>query len=409
MTSGIDRLATERLFEPRRLTATFYAYAAALFGSRLGSLSVSFSLPWILYGRASPAVISVASASMLVPYVLSPWLSRLPDRHDFRWLLLASELLQAPATVAVYYLAVHRAYMGLIACLLLSSAAEAMSGLVSDFYVLPYLVPAELLGRANGVALGVTQAAPLLSPFIAGLLIAHQAALSIYVFNALSYMLTAGIAVLLVRRHPVPARRKAVSAVQAIREIMRMKGLRRLTVSLIAYNLTTGAVLLLVTLKAQHIWHWSAASVGMVTTAAGVLGAGQAWLSGRYQKAPYRALRTGVCICAAGTVAATAGAALWANISGLLVLCCGEGTVAVAQQTIRQTEIPRPLFGIMNGCMRAAMIAAVPAARIILAGMAAVTSLTIAGLPFALLALIAVIAAFRCSSPERAGERMVSE
>jgi MFS transporter len=405
MTARASRLAPEPLAGPGHLPATFYLYTAALSGSRLGSLSVGFSLPWILYGRASPAIISVASASILVPYVASPWLARLPGRYDFRWLLLAFELIQAPATLAVYHLAVHRAYPLLIGCLLLASTAEAVSGLITDFYVLPYLAPGPLLARANGVVLGATQAAPLISPLLAGVLISHRSAFAIYVFNAASYLLTAGIAVVLVRRHPRPVRAGPVPTREAVAAIMRTRRLRRLTLSLVAYNLATGAVLLLIVLKAQHIWHWSAAGAGAVTTAAGALTAALAWLTGRRQRRPLRSLRIGVAVCAAGTVAVTAGGVAWVNITGLGVLCAGEGIVAVAQQTIRQTQIPRNVFGTVNGCMRAAMIAAVPAARMMLGGLTAVTSLTAAGAPFALLAVVAVIAALRCRGADPPEER----
>lgn len=153
MTDHAAPLTREKPPETTGLTATFYFFTAALFSSRMGTLSVSFCLPWILYGRASPAVISLVSASVITPYILSPWLSKLPDRYDFRWLLLIFEVVQAPATIGAYLLIMHRQFALLIGCLLVSGTAEALSGLITDFYVLPYLAPAESLTRANGIAL----------------------------------------------------------------------------------------------------------------------------------------------------------------------------------------------------------------------------------------------------------------
>lgn len=378
------------------LSPIFYVFAAALFCSRMGTLSVSFCLPWLLYGKASPTIISVVSASVVLPYIFSPWLSKLPDRYDFRWLLLLFELVQAPLTIGAYFLVMRSAFVLLIAALLISGAAEALSGLITDFYLVPYLAAGGSLTRANGVTLSATQVAPLASPLVAGLLIAVHAAAFVFFLNSVTYLFTAVMAAFFASRPYTPSRRPTTPIITAIKEIVRYKSLSRLTVSLILYNLSTGAVLLLIVLKAQQIWHLGATGIGVAATTAGVAGAASTWASGRYQHRQFRAYRIGIAVCTIGTLAVTTNSNLWLNMVGFLILYMGEGPVVVAQQTIRQTVIPRHIFGIVNGCIRAALIAAVPLARLMLSGMTMMGSLTTAGLPFTFVAAVALIAALCC-------------
>lgn len=385
--------------------AVFYIFAVALFCSRVGTLSVSFCLPWILYGKTSPFVISLVSASAIFPYVFSPWLSRLPDRYDFRWLLLVFELMQAPVTIGAYFLVMRNVIGLLVVCLLISATAEAVSGLITDFYLIPHIAPAGSLSRANGIAVSATSAAPLASPLLAGLLVAAHATIFIFLLNAVTYTFTAAMAVVFARRRSAPRRSPPTPTLSAIKKLIGQKSILRLTLSLALYNLGTGAVLLLITLKAQHIWHWGATGIGAVTTIVALAGAGTAWASGRYQRDHFRAYRAGIAICTVGTLAVTTNSILWLNIAGLAVLNLGEGPVVVAQQTIRQTTIPQSVYGVVNGCIRAVLIAAVPAARLILGGMTAITSLTTAGIPLALIAIIALLISIRNEEDKGGHER----
>ncbi len=155
----------------RKTTIFLSSQLLSIFGSSV----VSYAVVWYITlktGSASLMTISIL-ASFLPQIVISLFAGVWADRYNRKFLIIFSDLLTGVSTfvLAIYFLMGHES-LSLI--FLISAIRSVGSGIQAPAVgaILPQIVPMEKLTRVNGINSGLTSAATLLSPAVAGIFFA---------------------------------------------------------------------------------------------------------------------------------------------------------------------------------------------------------------------------------------------
>lgn len=250
-----------------------------------GDLVLFIALPFWIYQLTGSAMATgfMFAALTLPQLLLSPLAGVFVDRLDRKRLMIASDLIRA-ALVACYVLVNTADQVWIIYLLAFAESAVSQFFRPSVTAVIPTLVSGEEeLTRANA-ALGASYSAgKLIGPALGGLLVASLGPHGAALFDAVSYVLSA--ALLLVMH--VPNRQNAAvklnDARQAVSEIARelMHGvrvvwdrsvLRIVILSIGVLMLSQGIINVLLVVMIQDIWHVGAQELGYIITAEGIGG-----------------------------------------------------------------------------------------------------------------------------------------
>jgi len=151
---------------------------------------------WHVYElTASPILLGSVGLTQLLPtLVLGPLGGVLADRYDRRTLLLWTQLLQAVPALALGVLTLSNGLHAwhLFALLLAMSLAETVDTAARKALI-PSITPPEHLGGAMALADMVKNGAKLAGPALMGLIAAWASIGVVYVLNAVSFVVMAGM------------------------------------------------------------------------------------------------------------------------------------------------------------------------------------------------------------------------
>jgi MFS family permease len=314
-----------------------------------------------------PRLIAVVSAAFYLPWLLlSLPAGALVDRYDRATLMWRSQAVQTVVIAAIAVLAaIGRIDIAVLAAagLLLGSAEVVFSNAAQA--VLPQLVPAELLPKANGnLQVGLTTGESFLGPPLGSALFAAARALP-FGLDAGSFAASAA----LLSRLPGRTRGNAVSPgaataaaaggmrariAEGLRWLFRHRLLRTLAVILGVMGFCSQmgqAVLVLLATQTLHVGArgygllWSAAAVGSIAG-----GLANPALTRRLGQLP------SLLIAMAATIGVFIGIGLAPNavVAGLLMACNGFFVTMwnIVTVSIRQRIVPAELLGRVNSAYR---------------------------------------------------------
>jgi MFS family permease len=223
-----------------------------------------------------PRLVSVVTAATYLPWLLlSLPAGAVVDRHDRATLMWRAQTVQAAVVAVLAILIVaHRADIAVLAAggLLLGSAEVIFSNAAQS--VLPALVPAELLPKANGSQqVSLTVGESFLGPPAGSLLFAAVAALP-FGLDAASFAGSAALLARLPKTRPAPesTTRSKVRAqiAEGLRWLARHRLLRVVAVLLGIYNFANQMGQAILVLLATQTLHVSARGYGLLLAASAV-------------------------------------------------------------------------------------------------------------------------------------------
>jgi len=223
-----------------------------------------------------PRLVSVVTAATYLPWLLlSLPAGAVVDRHDRATLMWRAQAVQAAVVAVLAILIVaRRADIAVLAAggLLLGSAEVIFSNAAQS--VLPALVPAELLPKANGSQqVSLTVGESFLGPPAGSLLFAAAAALP-FGLDAASFAGSAALLASLPKTRPAPestTRRKVRAQIaEGLRWLARHRLLRVVAVLLGIYNFANQMGQAILVLLATQTLHVSARGYGLLLAASAV-------------------------------------------------------------------------------------------------------------------------------------------
>jgi MFS family permease len=268
-----------------RLSADFWKFWSGQTISNLGSSITLFALPLLVYKLTGSALnLGISTAANMLPYllfglVLGAW----TDRVNRKRMMVAMDIGRAavvasiPLTFALGHLTVWWIYAVGFAQSTLTIAFEA-----GQFAAIPSLVSRERIVTANGRIQASYSAASVLGPFLAGVLVALLPLSDLMLFDALSFVISAGSLMLVhtsFNAEPDDGRERrslAHDVMEGLRYVLKHPVLRNISAMMALVNFvgtTTGAQLVLFAHSqldasyAQIAWMYSAASIGVVVLA----------------------------------------------------------------------------------------------------------------------------------------------
>lgn len=222
--------------------------------SQLGSSMTGFALGvWVFQTSGSVTQYALVLLSNTLPAVLcAPWAGTLGDRFDRRKVMLASDAVAGACTCALMLL-FALGQLGLWhiyvanACNALARACQWPAYAAS----VPQLVPADRLGRANGMLQLGNGISQLVAPLLGGVLMSMLPMASIFLLDLATFAI-AVLTLSLVRFPGVAGAATARAAwhrgsSDAWRALRASKGLFALTLVVVLGNFTAGSVEVLVT------------------------------------------------------------------------------------------------------------------------------------------------------------------
>jgi MFS family permease len=304
-----------------------------------------------------PRLVSVVTAATYLPWmVLSLPAGALVDRYDRATLMWRAQAVQAAVVTAVAVLVVVRAAnveLLALAGLLLGSAEVIFSNAAQS--VLPALVPAELLPRANGSQqISLTVGESFLGPPAGSLLFAAAAALP-FGLDAVSF---AGSAALLARlprtRESRQETRTRAQIAEGLRWLVRHRLLRVVAVLLGVYNFANQMGQAVLVLLATETLHVSSAGYGLLLAASAV----GSVIGGLVNPVLTRRLGLLASLIIGGAIDAVVfvGVGLAPDAIVAAVLLAGQGFSVtmwnIVTVTLRQRVVPSALLGRVNSVYR---------------------------------------------------------
>lgn len=159
-------------------------------GDKFYALALAF---WVLQTTGSPARMGVVLFCSMVPsIVLGFFIGGFIDKYDRKTILVVSDVVRGLAILAV--VAVY--YTGSLS-LAAIAAAQILLSIASAFFnptvlsVVPQIVPGEKLVKANSTSQFLSGAANIIGPILGGLAVSFFGYAFVFVFNALSFFISA--------------------------------------------------------------------------------------------------------------------------------------------------------------------------------------------------------------------------
>jgi len=343
-----------------RLGAAYWRLWSANAVSYVGDGALVTALPlFAVTVTKDPRLISLVSAAMFVPWLmLSLPAGAIVDRHDRVTLMWRSQVFQFAVVAALAALVAtrHAGIAVLVAGGLLLGSAEVLFSNAAQS-ILPRLVPADVLSRANGneqVALTVGET--FAGPPLGSALFAVRAALP-FGLDALSFAGSAALLATLPRtrkapaREPVPMREQIA---EGMRWLARHRLLRCVAVLLGIANFANQMGQATLVLLATMVLHTGTGGYGLLWTASAV----GAILGGLVNPAVTRRLGLVPSIVISGLVSGAVYTGIGLSpdfaVAAAAMACSGFSTTMwnVVTVTLRQTIVPAELLGRVNSAYR---------------------------------------------------------
>jgi len=313
--------------------------------SRLGGRMLSLAI--VLYALArtdSPTLAGWLSFALLAPgLAISPIAGALIDRAGAVWAITADMAASAICLLALAL--VDRLGAANTPVLLAITALFSLTSPLSAAGIrtlLPRLTPRESLDRANALDTSVHGLTDVIGPALAGLLMGSIGAAPTFVAVALVYAAGALATGTIRHAHPPPPRRRRLltEALAGLVRVVRQPTLRGLAICYGFYQITWGALVVLVpVVAARHFGpgtgDWMAGLLWAGSGAVGVVGAlgiGQV----RTLRRERRVMALGMVVTAVATMPIAAAFGITGLAIGLMLVALAAGPVDVSLLTLRQ-------------------------------------------------------------------------
>jgi MFS family permease len=358
MTQARAAADEQQPYHPRKLGRDYWRlwWANAVSSTGDGAFVAALPLLAVTITR-DPRLVSVVTAATYLPWmVLSLPAGALVDRHDRATLMWRAQAVQAAVVTAVAVLVVVRAAnveLLALAGLLLGSAEVIFSNAAQS--VLPALVPAELLPRANGSQqISLTVGESFLGPPAGSLLFAAAAALP-FGLDAVSFAGSAALLARLPRTHESRQEtRTRAQIAEGLRWLVRHRLLRVVAVLLGVYNFANQMGQAVLVLLATETLHVSSADYGLLLAASAV----GSVVGGLVNPVLTRRLGLLASLIIGGAIDAVVfvGVGLAPDAIVAAVLLAGQGFSVtmwnIVTVTLRQRVVPSALLGRVNSVYR---------------------------------------------------------
>jgi MFS family permease len=312
-----------------RLAGRMVALAIVLYAlSRTGSPTLA---GWMAFALFAPGLIASPIAGALI------------DRSGAVW-AIAVDMAASAACLLGLALVDHIGLASPPVLLTLAAVFSLTSPLSAAGIrtLIPRLVRVEARDRANALDTSIHGVTDIIGPALAGLLIGFAGAVPTFVLIAVLYAMTALCVGRMRTPHPRAVRSRPLlhTALTGLVRVARTPTLRAMALSYSLYQLTWGALLVVVpVVAARHVAGGAGeATAGLLWASSGLVGAIGALLAGRLRtrgrERPTMALGMAVTAVAAGPVAASHG--LLGLAFALMLIAAAAGPVDIAVLTLRQ-------------------------------------------------------------------------
>lgn len=366
----------------------FWTFTLAATVSKAGNQLLYVAIPWAILQTSRSSILAVVSLGIQsIPYVASPLLGGIVDRYDRRHVFTLSELMQGVSVALLPWFISDKHLLALFLLLLMSGLGGVVSGLTSDYGLIPSIVSPWQFAWANSRYTIAIQGARFVGPALAGILLLAVGERWTIWIDALSFLATAMVAQLLPSRtkESRPTGRLSTYFFEGFRAFRSYGAIRNLTLTLTIYNLGTGGIFALLVTVVTTSWHWSAGLLGFALSGGAAAGAGGAWLAALLwrTRTANRRILLWLCICALGAVILLLPVPL-AALLGYYVLCTGESGLNVISMTLRQEVIPSEVTGRVNALVRMFALGSIPLSSVLLSAASSLSVQSTVFIPTAL-------------------------
>lgn len=338
---------------------TFRNYLFGAFVSETGSQMQIVAVAWQVYEiTRNPASLGLIGVANFLPILLFSLVGGLvADKLDRKKLLILSQSSMAILAFILFMLTLFHLINPWIIyfVLVLNSTAQSFS-LPTRQAVLPYLVPKEYFMNAVSLHTLQWQSAAMIGSAIAGILIATSGVSSVYLFNALSFL----VFIITVFKITIPLQSKRQEVSFSLESIL--EGIRFVFKTPILYTIMIldflatffGTATILMPVFAKDVLHVGPQGLGLLYSAPAIGGV----LAGILLSSLHKIENQGKVII--GSIIlygfATIGFGLSKffplSIFFLILVGFGDMTSAIVRNTIRQIITPDNLRGRMTSIMR---------------------------------------------------------
>ena len=335
------------VFAQREFRALWVAQFVSVFGDFLAVFAVISLITFRWHGTAAQVTYLLISY-MLPLAVIGPISGVFVDRWPVKKVMITSDLIRGALVLLLLWVT----NLGQLCAIFVALA------LVSSFFgpaqsvAVRTLVPKEKLLAANAMMSQAFYAVRLLSPVVAGALVAWLTEKSCFYFDAFSFFFSAAmISTLLIQREPSPASNTIKDFWEQLssgnRFIFTHPSLAFVITSMVSAMFVMSCLSPLFSIYVRDILRSGVFMYGIVSSAVGVgLIAGTAVVSrlGR-ARSKKRVVLSGLITCAAGVALLGIFRAVPAAVATTLTMGFGISFVVVAAQTLMQQETPPAMLG----------------------------------------------------------------
>ncbi|HEV2360402.1 MAG TPA: MFS transporter, partial [Acidimicrobiales bacterium] len=358
----------------RPLGADFWKFLGGQTISSLGTSFTLFALPLLIYELTGSAVdLAVAAAINMAPYLMFGLvIGAFVDRLDRRRLMIVTDVVRAGIIASIPLLAsMHHLSMAWIYAVGFASTTMAIAFDAAQFAAIPSIVDKEDLVTANGRIQASYSAATVVGPLLAGSLLAVLAVHDLLLFDAASFLLSAGF-LATVRRDFNGAAKPAGNKIrqdiaEGLRYIWSQPVLRTISLMMVPVNFLACSLGTQLVLFSRHVLHATNSQVGIMYSAGGagvvVLSMAAGRLRRRFtfsQVALSSLMVQGLLVVAlAATRNLWLALPIWACISGLGVL------FNINTSSLRQSVVPNEMLGRVLTSARVLAWCAIPLGSVV--------------------------------------------
>lgn len=325
------------------------------FVSNAGTQMQNVAINWQLYEMTgSPYVLALVGASRIIPVILFSLIGgALVDAHNRKKILYVTQVSQALVALAQGILTVtgtaHPANLLALNAILI--AIYSLDGPARSAF-LPSLVPREHYGNAVSLNVIGYNISTVAGPAIAGFLIAYSGIGSVYILNAMSFLVLF-FALLGMRAHGrIEGERKpaSFSAIVEGLQFVKSRTLIWSTMLLDFFSTLFAEATILLPIFAKDILHIGPELLGFLYAAPFV----GATLIGFVAASTGKRLHTGnmllasVAVYAAGTLLFGISTNYYLSLAALVIVGAGDGMSSVIRNIIRQLSTPDYIRGRMT-------------------------------------------------------------
>ncbi|MCM0081470.1 MFS transporter [Geomonas sp. Red32] len=270
---GAYRYALLRAFSYRNYRLFFFGQSVSLIGTWMQQVAMS----WLVYRLTGSALLlgTIGFTSQIPTFVVSPFAGVLADRWNRRRLLIATQslaMLQAlvltlfvfSGTIQVWHLVVLSLVLGVV---------NGCDIPIRQSFVIEMVEEKEALANAIALNSSMVNAARLIGPSLAGMMISAMGEGACFAINTVSYLAVL-LSLILMRITPRPVRPKEKSVLHELREgiayAVKFPPIRDLLLLLALISLMGMPYAVLMPVFAKDVLHGGPHTFGFLMGAAGV-------------------------------------------------------------------------------------------------------------------------------------------